>query len=196
MGCRYPGSGSSWGSVRAGWGCPSRTQPVSAGSSQIQPPTTGHGWAPRTGWVWHGGKHLRNGKITRWHQGAVGGNGRNNFGNTKVGEEGTGEGGPCAGAEVALQPVETPWWRRCFPAACGRTHTEAGEKCEGEAAVEQRHYGLTTVLIPHPPLPRGVGEVEDLAMEWSWALQGKRKKVGWRRCLTLFLIVQIVFTWQ
>lgn len=31
-----------------------------------------------------------------------------NFGNTKMGEEGTGEDGPCAGAEIALQPIERP----------------------------------------------------------------------------------------
>lgn len=53
-------------------------------------------------------------------------NERNNFGNTEMGE-GTGEYGPCAGGEIALQPMGTTWYRRCFPAACGNTHTKAGK---------------------------------------------------------------------
>lgn len=32
-----------------------------------------------------------------------------NFGNTKIGDKGIGEDGPCAEAEITLQPMGRPW---------------------------------------------------------------------------------------
>ncbi|CAN8204808.1 unnamed protein product [Coccothraustes coccothraustes] len=94
-------------------------------------------------------------------------NGTNNFRNTKMGEEGTKmreEDSLRAGAEISLKPME-----RACEGGVSQQPVEAPTQRQGESvsegAVEQSYYGLSTTLIPHPPVPHGVGEVKALAMD-------------------------------
>lgn len=124
-------------------------------------------------------------------------NGRNNFGNTKMGEERTEEDLPCAGAEITLQPMERPWWRRCFPAAV-EAPTQRQGKSVSEGAFKQSYYGLSITLIPQSNCTLWGREGKCLGNGVRLSLTGEKKMMGWRCCfsLSLLLIVQIIFTSQ
>lgn len=77
----------------------------------------------------------------------------------------------------------------------GRTHTGAGEQCEG--AGERSCYGLTSTLIPHPPVPHTWEEVEESGMkEGRWAWEEGRGVGTVFQFLSLFFTIQLYFDWQ
>lgn len=99
-----------------------------------------------------------------------------------------------------LQPMEDPWWRRCVcpEGNMKRTYNATREKCEIEVA-ERSCYGLTETPNSCPLCLHWDGKVEDLGKKaWSWAWE-KRGLSGGKKVfkfLSLFLTVQINFTWK
>lgn len=58
---------------------------------------------------------------------------------------------------------KSPRWSRfilkdCYP---WRTHTRAGEQCEGEGAAKRRYHGLTTTANSPSPCTLGQEEIEE-----------------------------------
>lgn len=69
------------------------------------------------------------------------------------------------GASISLQPLEGQWWSTYFHAAGGKAPGWNREKCEEEGLIERSCYRLTVDPIPHPPVPLGGEEVEEVGIK-------------------------------
>lgn len=76
---------------------------------------------------------------------------------TQVSEGGRG-GASGARAETPLQPLETPWWSRYFPAALGEGHAGA----DIHNAALQRTPCQSRWLFPEGPVAYGEARLEQI----------------------------------